>query len=447
MSFDEKASVDSAPGSTTNQTSISVRNVSKLYLLYDRPVDRLKQLLARGRKRYYREFQALSEISFEVTRGHTVGIIGQNGSGKSTLLQLICGTLQLTAGEISVNGRISALLELGGGFNPEFTGRDNVIMQGAIMGFTREHMAAKLPAIESFAEIGEFIDRPVKTYSSGMFVRLAFAAAVHVDPDILIVDEALAVGDIAFQHKCMTRMREFMQRGTVLFVSHDLASITALCSEVIWLEHGRIREIGDPKTVTEHYWARMYEEINRAERAPVHTQKSAAGLRAEVLEDLFNLDASKLESFGTGGAQITGIAVRDVNANPISEARGGDVVRVQVTARAVDRVAHPVIGLSFKDVKGNVITGTNTDFEHAALKPMAPGEVCSVQFELTLPELAAGSYSLAPAIANGTQAAHTMQHWVNSAAILQILSPRPVMGMVRFNAEVASNQGGALLSE
>lgn len=444
MSFDAKASAIAMGGTTeASQTSIAVRNLTKLYLLYDRPVDRLKQMLARGRGRYYREFRALSEISFDVRRGHTVGIIGQNGSGKSTLLQLICGTLQPTGGEILVNGRVSALLELGAGFNPEFTGRNNVVMHGAIMGFTREQMLAKLPAIESFAEIGEFIDRPVKTYSSGMFVRLAFAAAVHVDPDILIVDEALAVGDIAFQHKCMSRMREFMQRGTVLFVSHDLASITSLCSEVIWLEHGRIREIGDPKTVTEHYWAKMYEEINRAEAVPVRMEKRAAELRAGALENLFDLEAGKLESFGTGGAQITGIAVKDANGNPISEARGGDVVRVHVTARAIERVAHPIIGLSLKDVKGNVITGTNTDFERAALKPMAPGAVCSVQFELTLPELAAGSYSLAPAIADGIQTAHTMLHWVNSAAMLQITNPRPVMGMARFNVEVTSNQGGA----
>ncbi len=247
----------------SSEVSIAVRNVTKRYLLYDRPIDRLKQLLSFNRKTYYREFTALEHCSFEVRRGHTTGIIGQNGSGKSTLLQLVCGTLTPTAGTLAVNGRISALLELGSGFNPEFTGRENVMMQGAIMGLSRAQMIDRLPAIEAFADIGRFLDQPMKSYSSGMFVRLAFATAVHIEPDILVVDEALSVGDIAFQHKCMTRMREFMRHGTVLFVSHDLAAITALCDEVIWLEHGRIREIGEPKTVTEHYWAKMYEEINK----------------------------------------------------------------------------------------------------------------------------------------------------------------------------------------
>lgn len=444
MSFDEGPSMGSATASAASrcQTSISVRSLTKQYLLYDRPVDRLKQLLARGRKRYYREFNALTDVSFEVAQGQTVGIIGQNGSGKSTLLQLICGTLQPTSGEISVKGRISALLELGAGFNPEFTGRENVIMQGAIMGFTRDEMVTRLPAIETFAEIGEFIDRPVKTYSSGMFVRLAFASAVHVEPDILVVDEALAVGDLAFQHKCMSRMRDFMQRGTVLFVSHDLASITSLCSEVIWLEHGRIREIGDPKTVTEHYWAKMYEDINQSQKAPTHPRKSDAQLCSGRLKALFNLDHGKAESFGTGAAQITGIALYDEHGNPINETNGGRTIQVQVTARANGDVAHPIIGLSFKDVKGNVVTGTNTDFEFAALSPMRAGETRSVLFRLKLPELAAGSYSFAPAVADGTQTAHTMLHWVDNAAILQIANQRPVMGMIRFEVEVLSNQPG-----
>lgn len=437
--------MESAMASATSrsQTSISVRNLTKQYLLYDRPVDRLKQLLARGRKRYYREFNALTAVSFEVTQGQTVGIIGQNGSGKSTLLQLICGTLQPTSGEISVNGRIAALLELGAGFNPEFTGRENVMMQGAIMGLTRVEMVNKLPAIEAFAEIGEFIDRPVKTYSSGMFVRLAFATAVHVEPDILVVDEALAVGDVAFQHKCMARMRDFMQRGTVLFVSHDIASVTSLCSEVIWLEHGSIREIGNPKTVTEHYLARMYEEINRAEKTrPAPTEKGRSRARSATLEDLFNLEKRRTESFGTGGGEITGIAIYDEGGCPVGEIQAGQRIRVQLTARARDGIQHPIIGLSFKDIKGNVITATNTDFEQAALAALEPGEVCSVLFTLTLPEIAAGSYSFSAAIGEGSQEAHTMLHWVDNAAIMQITNGRPVMGMLRFCVEIATNQNG-----
>lgn len=424
---------------SSDAVRISLRNVSKHYLMYDNPVDRLKQMLSPRRTRYGREFHALSDISFEIRKGQTVGIIGQNGSGKSTLLQLICGTLFPSSGEIRVNGRISALLELGAGFNPEFTGRENAVMQGAIMGFSREQMTGKLPDIEAFAEIGEFIDRPVKTYSSGMFVRLAFAVAVHVDPDILVVDEALAVGDIAFQHKCMARMREFMRQGTVLFVSHDLTSVTSLCSEVIWLEQGRVREIGDPKTVTEHYWEKMYEDINRKEKIAVPARKPDANLAAGQMAHLFNL-ADNIESFGTGAAKITGMAISDEEGQFITEAAGSQFIQIQVTGQANEDIAHPIFGLSVKDIKGNVITGTNTDFEHAALAPMRAGEIRSVLFRLRLPELGQGSYSFSPAIADGSQTDHVMLQWVNNAAILHIGNHRPVMGMLRFEVEVLSNQ-------
>lgn len=422
------------------ETAIRVENLGKCYHIYETPRDRLKQVFFGGRKKYYREFHALSDISFEIGRGETVGIIGRNGSGKSTFLQIVSGTLSPSSGRVVVNGKISALLELGAGFNPEFTGRENVMMLGAIMGLSPGEMSKKLPNIESFAEIGEFIDRPVKTYSSGMFVRLAFAAAVHVDPDILIVDEALAVGDIAFQHKCMTRMREFMERGTVLFVSHDLSSITSLCSRVIWLENGRIREIGDPKTVTEHYWEQMYEGINRNAKIDAVLSKKNMNLAAVTIGDLFNLDHEKLESFGNGSATITGIAIYDEEGGAIIEANGGDRLNVQVTVRANSSVSHPIIGLSFKDLKGNIVAGTNTDFEHAALSPMKAGEVRSVLFSLKLPELAQGSYSFSPAIADGMQLSHTMLHWVNNAALLNIKNARPVMGMLRLEAEVKSNQ-------
>jgi ABC-type polysaccharide/polyol phosphate transport system ATPase subunit len=234
--------------------AVSVKNVSKKFLLFGSPKDRLLEALHPFKRKYHREFWALKDISFEVPKGTTLGIVGRNGSGKSTLLQIICSVLKPTLGTVTVNSRVSALLELGAGFNHEFTGRDNVILNGALMGFTRREMEERLPLIESFADIGEFIDQPVKTYSSGMFVRLAFAAAINVDPDILIVDEALAVGDAKFQHKCYNKFLEFQNAGkTILFVSHSTDAIVRHCDYAILLDGGRIVEKGEPKTIINYY--------------------------------------------------------------------------------------------------------------------------------------------------------------------------------------------------
>jgi len=233
--------------------AIELFNISKCYRIFNRPQDRMLQGLFKNTKRY-NEFWALNNVSFNIRRGSTIGIIGKNGSGKSTILQIIAGTLTPTSGEVQINGRIAALLELGSGFNPEFTGRDNVIMQGTIMGLTKKQIQDLIPSIEKFAGIGEFIDQPIKTYSSGMLVRLAFACAVHVDPDILIVDEALAVGDMQFQLKCIEKMKSFKEQGkTILFVSHDSYSIRNFCDEVIWMMDGQVHARGDVNSVIEQY--------------------------------------------------------------------------------------------------------------------------------------------------------------------------------------------------
>lgn len=241
----------------SSEPVISVTNVSKCYQIYDRPQHRLLQSIFR-RKKYFRDFWALREVSLTVNRGEVLGIIGRNGAGKSTLLQAICGTATPTSGSISVQGRIAALLELGAGFNPEFSGRENAILNAAILGMTRDEIDARLPDIIAFAELADFIDEPVKTYSSGMFVRLAFAVAIHVSPDILIIDEALAVGDLAFRNKCIERIQKLMAGGvTILFVTHDISTLQLLCSRVVWLDHGRVRAIGDPVRVSQDYYADM----------------------------------------------------------------------------------------------------------------------------------------------------------------------------------------------
>ncbi|TAL00902.1 MAG: ABC transporter ATP-binding protein [Rhodospirillaceae bacterium] len=238
--------------------AIRVRDLSKVYLNYQNPRDRLLQSLLRHRRTFYREFWALRDISLEVERGEVVGILGRNGAGKSTLLQAICGTVTATSGTVEVFGRVAALLELGAGFNPEFSGRENVLVSATIMGMSPAEAAQRFDAIVAFAELADFIDQPVKTYSSGMYVRLAFAVAVHVDPEILIVDEALSVGDLAFRNKCLDKIHEMVARGiTVLFVTHDISTLQLLCNRVVWLDHGRVRMMGDPIKVSQDYYAEL----------------------------------------------------------------------------------------------------------------------------------------------------------------------------------------------
>lgn len=247
-----------------SDVAISVRNLTKNYRIFGHPTDRIKQALTLGRMRFHREFTALQDVSFEIRKGETVGIIGRNGSGKSTLLQLICGILKPTSGELKVNGRISALLELGSGFNPEFTGRENVYFQGAIMGIPKEEMEAKFDDIAAFADIGDFIDQPVRVYSSGMYVRLAFSSAIHTTPDILVIDEALSVGDEPFQRKCFERIRQIRESGgTIIYVSHNMASVVELCDRALLMEHGRLTARGEPKLVVASY----LKNLNRPQNA------------------------------------------------------------------------------------------------------------------------------------------------------------------------------------
>jgi lipopolysaccharide transport system ATP-binding protein len=257
---------------SSDDIAIRVHQLGKRYQVYDTPRDRLKQfvlprlhrLAGAAPKHYFSEFWALDDVSFEVKKGETVGIIGRNGSGKSTLLQMICGTLSPTNGHVELNGRVAALLELGAGFNPEFTGRENIFMNGTLLGLSTQEIEARYDDIVAFADVGMFIDQPVKMYSSGMFVRVAFAIAASMDPSILIVDEALAVGDLAFQAKCMVRLRELMDAGTtVLFVSHDMSSVRNICSKVLWLKQGHAVAFGDPKEVVGAYVSEMNLDINR----------------------------------------------------------------------------------------------------------------------------------------------------------------------------------------
>ena len=330
------------------EIAISLNNVSKCFKRYARPVDRLKEILFPN-KSYAQEFWALRDISFEIMKGETMGIIGRNGAGKSTLLQLICGTLTPTSGEVQVNGRVSALLELGAGFNPEFTGRENVYMNGAIMGLSKTEVSERFDNVAAFADIKDFIDQPVKTYSSGMYVRLAFASAIHVDPDILIVDEALAVGDMFFQAKCMARMRRMMESGvTVLFVSHDTISVKGLCQRGVFLENGELKKIGKASDVVATYISLVHGDMNQELKLQVedNKDKSERSKKAKkdnqvvsnsVISKIFVSTDQEMEfaegyhRYGEGGAKVLDIKLLDSHNLPTSELESREEFTIQAS--------------------------------------------------------------------------------------------------------------------
>jgi ABC-type polysaccharide/polyol phosphate transport system ATPase subunit len=398
---------------------IQFQAVSKSYPIYASPSERLKELLTFNRKKFHQDFWALRDISFEIPRGQTFCIVGENGSGKSTLLQLVAGILTPTCGSVSVNGRVSALLELGSGFNPEFTGRDNVYLNAAILGFNSAQIDKVYHRIEEFAEIGEFINQPVKTYSSGMVVRLAFAVAIHVDPEILIVDEALAVGDIYFRQRCMRKVHELRARGiTILFVSHSAGDVKALGDRTMWLENGRIRELGDTDMVVSKYLGAMVEKDSsylelrkrevRENNGPVHAP--------EVVTEIPNID----HRYGDNRAEILGIAVLDEYGRKLPLLQPNSTAIVRISVRANERVNMPNVGFMVRNHLGVDFAGTNTTREDTELPPMEPGDVYTVDFHVQIPALYPSSFSFSPAIADGNLLSYQMCDWIDNAVILQM---------------------------
>lgn len=358
----------------SSDIAIRTNNLCKSYRIYDHPFDRVRQMLSFRGRQHSREFEALKDVSFEIRKGETVGIIGRNGSGKSTLLQLICGIRKPTAGTVAVNGRISALLELGAGFHPEFTGRENVYMQGAIMGLARAEIDARFDRIAAFADIGEFLDRSVKSYSSGMFVRLAFAAAIHMDPDIFIVDEALAVGDIAFQAKCMSMFNRLRAEGvTVLFVSHDMNTIRALCERAIYLDNGVGKVIGPAGEIAELY----------LRDARIDSQGGAPG--GGVLPD----DGFRQ---GTGEARITRVELLDEHGRPCTQARFGKNVQIRLEVEFFSP-CDVVASYYVRDDKHLILIGSTTLLEGYGLVTGSAGERKLVEFSTSLP-LMEGAFNI-----------------------------------------------------
>lgn len=449
----------------SSDIALKIEKLSKCYQIYDSPRDRLKQfilprlykLFGITPRQYHREFWALRDVSFEVRKGETVGIIGRNGSGKSTLLQLVCGTLTPTSGAISVSGRVAALLELGSGFNPEFTGRENVYLNATLLGLTSEEVTSRFNDIVKFADIGQFIDQPVKTYSSGMMVRLAFAVIAHVDADILIIDEALAVGDAFFVQKCMRFLRTFMEHGTILFVSHDTSAVVNLCQSALWLQQGTLNFQGSPKRASELYLAALYESeqgpsviaSNNEEPSalseevqPVNEQPALSDrdMRLDFLNntnnrndiEIFSFSSKSIsEHFGKGGATITNVKLLDDKNIPLSWVVGGELVTLSIECQANKDIVSPIIGFHLKDRLGQELFADNTYISYRDNpQKISKGQRFEAKFVFRMPILPKGDYSVTTAVAEGTQQAHIQHQWIHEALIVKSHSSSVCTGLV-----------------
>lgn len=410
-------------------TALRVENVSKQYRIYAQPRDRLKETLTRGRWKRHQEFWALKNINFEVEKGTTTGIIGPNGSGKSTLLQIITGTLDPTHGDVFYEGRIAALLELGAGFNPEFTGIENVFMNSALMGFSRKQTEALLPEIERFAEIGPFIHQPVKTYSSGMYIRLAFSVAVASEPEILIVDEALAVGDAVFQHRCLRRIKEIQERGaTILFVSHDPAAIRALCSRAILLHEGCQAADGKPVDVINQYrklimsQTAAFEAIEAGDTKPAEDAQWVDDLRAPL---------KPTYRHGDGSAEVLSVELLNANHVRVDLVETGEPLLVRIRVLFHEDRMNPVCGFLVRNRFGIHVYGTNTDLQQMDIGPVARGDVVEVTFSF--------NGWLGPDLFSLTVAAHSADNisydWLDGAVFFRVLGSGD--GVINLNAEVS----------
>lgn len=420
--------------------ALSVEGVSKQYRIYKRPADRLKETLTRGRWKTHREFWALRNVSFEVDQGTTFGIVGPNGSGKSTLLQIIAGTLEPTHGSVRHTGRIAALLELGAGFNPEFTGVENVLMSASLTGFSRAEAEAMLPEIERFAEIGDFIYQPVKTYSSGMYVRLAFATAISAQPQILIVDEALAVGDAVFQHRCMRRIREMQESGmTILFVSHDPSSIRALCSRAVLLHAGCMETIGKPTDVLNHYQKLIMAREEAYESG--HTVTDEGEVVAADARDLAPL--SYVYRHGDGSAEVLSVELLTAAHHPVELVETGEPLLLRLRVRFQAQVAAPVCGFLLRNRHGIHLYGTNTDLQQTDIGLAQPGQVVEVTF-------AFGCW-LAPDTYSVTVGVHSHDgvsfDWLDGVVFFRVMSATPIEGVANLNATASVKHIGVQAAE
>lgn len=418
---------------------VEFRGVSKSYPIYSSPRARLKEFACFHRVRFHEDFLALRNVSFQVFPGETFCIIGENGSGKSTLLQIIAGILHPNAGDVFVRGRVSALLELGSGFNPEFTGRQNVYLNAAVLGLSRREIESIFSEIEEFAEIGEYIDQPVRTYSSGMAVRLAFAVAIQVRPDILLVDEALSVGDVYFRQRCMRKIHEMRAGGVgILYVSHSMGDVQSLGDRALWLDAGQVRQTGAAEEVVNGYLGAMAEKDNVYLGVRKASPDGGPVIRnsTEIVDRIPNID----RRFGDGRAEIIGMAILNAAREPIHVLEPLSQIIVRISALASDDIGQPIVGFLMRNHMGLDFAGTNTAREHSDLPPMKAGDIYTIEFSLLLPEFYPSSFSFSPAVADGRLESNTICDWIDNAIVLE-MSPRAgqVYGYVHLPCRVELN--------
>lgn len=412
-----------------DEIAIAVKDVRKIYKLYDKPQDRVKEALGLGKKSHKVHY-ALNGVSMDIKRGETVGIIGTNGSGKSTILKIITGVLNPTEGEVVVDGRISALLELGAGFNMEYNGIENVYLNGTMMGFSEKEIEEKLPAILEFADIGDYVYQPAKTYSSGMFVRLAFAVAINIEPEILIVDEALSVGDVFFQAKCYHKFEEFKEMGkTIIFVSHDLSSISKYCDRVFLLNKGTLLGEGSPKEMIDAYKRVLVGQYELPEEGDenllqdTQIQAAAEGLNPKALE------------YGTKQAEIVEYYITDDTGVRTTAVIKGAEFTVHMKVRFTDDLPAPIFAFSVKNVQGTEITGTNSMIEKAYLEPGKPGQVKDVTFTQKM-SLQGGEYLLSFGVTGYNGDVFEVYHRLYDALNITVVSDKNTVGFYDMDSVV-----------
>lgn len=436
-------SSEAKPSASEAEVVIEAKGLGKCYQVYERPSHRLLQGLIGSSRKLYAEFWALRCVDLCIRRGETVGIIGRNGSGKSTLLQVIAGTLAPTEGSVQVRGRVAALLELGSGFNPEFTGRENVHLNAALLGLKKDQVTQRLDSIFAFADIGSFVDQPVRNYSSGMVMRLAFSVMAHVDADILIIDEALSVGDAFFTQKCMRFLRDFQKRGTLLFVSHDDSAVTGLCQSALWLDAGHTRAAGPAKEVVHAY---LESVISARQDGAVRQIVQDAAPQARTYHDARRewINGSNLRNdievvpfdpiasgFGEMRARVTDVTLRDTDGNALSWIVGGERVVLEVSAAADETLSNAIVGFYLKDRLGQQLFGDNTWVSTLGSEfRVEPGKAFRARFEFQMPRLRAGDYFITIGLAEGTKDEHSVQHWLHEALQLKSQAEEWATGLI-----------------
>lgn len=424
--------------------SIRVNEVTKVYQLYEKPIDRLKETLLGGKKNYHKDFFALDKVSFDVKKGETVGIIGTNGSGKSTILKIITGVLTPTSGSVEINGKISALLELGAGFNNEYTGIENVYMNGTMMGYSKKEMDEKLPEILDFADIGDFVYQPVKTYSSGMFVRLAFALAINVDPEILIVDEALSVGDVFFQAKCFRKIDEIRQKGTtVLMVTHDMGSVIKYCDKVVLLNKGQYVAQGEAGEMVDLYkkiLANQFDDGGKDVEKLIEDKKKKHGVNTfdkgegDTWKSKITVNPDKIE-YGDGRAEIIDMGIADKDKNVTNLIMKGEMFYILERIRFNNTIANPIFTYTIKDKKGTELTGTNTMYENADTDIVHEGDVYTVIFKQKM-NLQGWEYLISISCTGFEEGEFVVYHRLYDVLNLTVLSNRNTVGVYDMESEV-----------